>query len=95
MPDKDCIGSWTVATLKEYIEVQLTAHERLDDERHAASDKALEIAFAQNQVWKEHYHTAEKKREEERVMFFPRTLGFIAMLLGVVSLVITLWQTVP
>ena len=95
-----------IVSLREHFERLLIEHEKRDEMMHQATDKALNLAHAQNEMWRKNssdlqaqLEARERTHQEQLLLrdrqFLPRGLGVVVAVVAVISLILNVWTKIP
>ena len=90
MPDEPC-NRTDLVSLREHIEALLAAQDERNRLLHDSSDRALRIAEANNERWRQNANEWRAAMDDRERTFLPRSLGIVIAVLSIVSLLIALW----
>lgn len=91
MTDNSCRHSELVS-LRDHFERLLKEHERLDDLRHVATEKALHIAEMNTERWRANANEWRAAMDDRERNFLSRGMGAVIGLLSIISFVFTIFQ---
>ena len=89
--DPNCRQSELVS-LRDHFERLLAEHEKREQMREEAMQRALQIQETNTLHWRESANEWRAAMDDRERNFLPRSIGYIVGILSVVSLVLTIYE---